>query len=169
MVSTHDNDCHRAGGFTLLELLVVLVIAGMLVALVPPVVSAVVPGAKFKVAARELAVSLRDARNQAIVQSSIVNVDFEFEPPQYKVANGVAHALPRSVQIEFLDIYATTRAQSFASLSIGPGEKYRLRFYPDGSSSGATVRLSRLDSHYLIDVGWLMGRVTVSEARADAQ
>lgn len=153
----------------MLELLVVLAIAGLLVGLVPPVVSAVVPGAKLKVAARELAVTLRDARNQAITRSATIDVEFELEPAQYNVANSAAHALPDGIQMAIHDINATRSAQSFVSLDVSPGEKYRLRFYPDGSSSGATVRVGRSDTHYLVEVGWLMGRVKVSKARADAQ
>jgi len=164
------NKCHRTvAGFTLLELLVVLAIAGLLVSLVPPVVSAVVPGVKLKVAARELAVTLRDARNRAITRNAAVDVTFEFEPPRYVVANGDPSLLPSGVQMAILDSDAGSPAQSIASLDIGPDEKYRLRFYPDGSSSGVTVRIGSRDTHYLVGVGWLMGRVSVSEARAGAQ
>ena len=164
-----DICCRPDSGFTLLELLVVLAIAGLLMALVPPVVSAVVPGAKFRVAAHELAVTLRDARNQAISRSSTIDVTFEFEPSQYSIANDKAHVLPDDVEIVFLDSYAATSAKTSEVLNFGSGEKYTLRFYPDGSSNGATVRLGRQDSHYLIDVGWLMGRVTVSQVQAGAQ
>lgn len=155
-------------GFTLLELLVVLAIAGLLVALVPPVVSAVVPGVQLKVAARDLAVTLRDARNLAISRSTTIDVDFEFELPQYRVANGRPQELPGGAHMTIDDNSATTTPQSFASLHARPGEKYRLRFYPDGSSSGATIRLGRRNSFYLVEVGWLMGRVKVSEAQTGA-
>ena len=53
----------RRRGFTLLELLVVLLIVSLLVALVPPLFSGAVPGAKLKAAVRDLAVTLRLARN----------------------------------------------------------------------------------------------------------
>lgn len=169
MVIERDKYRRTVAGFTLLELLVVLAIAGLLVSIVPPVVSAVVPGVKLKVAARELAVTLRDTRNRAITRNAALDVTFEFEPPRYIAASGDPHLLPSGVQMTILDGDARSSEQPIASLDIGPDEKYSLRFYPDGSSSGATVRIGKRDTHYLVDVGWLMGRVSVSEARADAQ
>ena len=46
-------------GFTLLEILVVMVIAGLMIALVPPLFSGAVSGTKLKASARDLAVVLR--------------------------------------------------------------------------------------------------------------
>jgi general secretion pathway protein H len=168
LVNTSNNRRRSIAGFTLLELLVVLAIAGLLLALVPPAVSAVVPGAKLKVAARELAVTFRDARNQAIHRNTTVDMTFELEPARYEIADGTPHLFSDGIQIAILDNNATMSTQSFPSLDIRPGEKYRLRFYPDGSSSGAAVKVANRDTYYVVGVGWLMGRVTVSEARDSA-
>jgi general secretion pathway protein H len=168
LVNTKNNRRRSIAGFTLLELLVVLAIAGLLLALVPPAVSAVVPGAKLKVAARELAVTLRDARNQAIRRNTTVDITFALEPARYEIANDTSHLFPEGIQIAILDNNATTSTQSSPSLDFRPGEKYRLRLYPDGSSSGAAVRVANRDTYYIVDIGWLMGRVTVSKARNSA-
>ena len=169
MVNASDNLRRSIAGFTLLELLVVLAIAGLLLTLVPPAVSAVVPGVKLKVAARELAVTFRDARSQAIHRNTTVNMTFELEPARYEIANGTPHHFPDGIQIAFLDTNATMSTRSSSSLDIRPAKKYRLRFYPDGSSSGAAIRLANRDTYYIVDVSWLMGRVTVSEARDSAE
>ena len=79
MVTTRNNPIPQTAGFTLLELLVVLAIAGMLVALVPAAVSAVVPGTKARTAAYDMASILRDARNLAISQSTPVDVVFDLD------------------------------------------------------------------------------------------
>ncbi len=53
-------------GFTLVELLVVLAIAGLLLAVTPPLISAAMPGVELKAAARRTAGALRLAREVAI-------------------------------------------------------------------------------------------------------
>lgn len=53
-------------GFTLLELLVVLAIAALLLAIVPPMLGDVVDSIRVKSVARHLAAGLKTARNKAI-------------------------------------------------------------------------------------------------------
>ena len=138
-------------GFTLLELHVVLAIASMLTALVPPVLSAVVPGMKSKAAARELAAVMREARHLAISRSTTVDVVIDLETQTYSVAGNEPEDLP-----------------SGAAIAIPGGTPSMLRFYADGSSNGISARLGR-DGGYTIAVDQLMGRVTVSEAKAIAR
>jgi hypothetical protein len=114
-------------------------------------------------------VTLRDAHNRAISQSAVVDVAFDFEPPQYTVAGGAARKLPDGVEISILDNAAKTWQQSLPATVVPAGEPYRLRFYPDGSSSGATIRLAGPDRHHLLEVGWLMSRVSIRDGRSGAQ
>jgi len=159
----------RHAGFTLLELLVVLAIAGLLVALVPPLVSAAVPGTKVKVAARELAVTFREARNQAISSSTAVEMQFEFDPPQYRIQGGPDHRLPAGVQMMLLEDGTGAAATTVADLARADGGTYSLIFYADGSSTGTAIRLGRDDLHYRISVDWLMGRVALSGPQTSAR
>ena len=66
-------------GFTLLELIVVLAIAAIMMAVVPPVISSALPGAEIKSAARQLAAGLRFARNHALTsdEEAVLLVDLE--------------------------------------------------------------------------------------------
>jgi general secretion pathway protein H len=159
----------RAAGFTLLELLVVLVIAGALMALVPPVVSAVVPGTKARVAALDLASTLRDARNMAITRSKNVDVTFDTESASYAIADSRETELPRGVALVILDrsgyVSETRRA---AGLLLHPDPTYTLRFYPDGSSNGLRSRLGAASGGYVVAVDWLLGRVSITEAEENA-
>ena len=163
MVTSPGISHRKCCGFTLLELLVVLTIAGMLVALVPPVISAVIPGTKAKVAARDLAATLRDARNLAISQSTTIDLRFDTDARTYAIAGGKLEKLPRGTAVTILGEDGRTRPKAF------DGEPYTLRFYADGSSNGIRTRLGSEDSGYIVTVGWLMGRVVLSEARAGAQ
>ena len=158
---------NRTAGFTLLELLVVLAIAGALMALVPPVISAVVPGTKARVAALDLASTLRDARNSAITRSRSVDVTFDTESASYGVTGSDKTELPRGVALVILDRsgYVSETRHAVGHLH---DPTYTLRFYPDGSSSGLTTRLGAADGGYVVAVDWLLGRVSITEAEDDA-
>ena len=142
----------RRRGFTLLELLVVLLIVSLLVALVPPLFSGAVPGAKLKAAVRDLAVTLRLARNQSITGDVEMQVHLNLESPAYAIGTQAARALPASVELKVASASGQSAAQP---------KRHVVRFFPDGSSSGTLITLSRGKRSYDVHVGWLTGRVTI--------
>ena len=168
MVTTRDNVLGRASGFTLLELLVVLAIAGALAALVPPVVSAVVPGTKARVAALDLASTLRDARNAAITSSQTIDVEFDFEKSTYTVAGEAVNELPRGMAVAMLDFSGYGIEDRRTARVFDDKERYTLRFFSDGSSNGLRARLGNESGGYVVAVDWLLGRVTIEEAKRHA-
>jgi general secretion pathway protein H len=139
-------------GFTLLELLVVLLIVSLLVALVPPLFSGAVPGAKLKAAVRDLAVTLRLARNQSITRDAETRVHLNLDPPAYAVGTQAPHTLPAGVELKVASASGQRTAQP---------KRHVVRFFPDGSSSGTLITLSRGKLSYDLHVGWLTGRVTI--------
>lgn len=166
MVARRDIPRQHVFGFTLLELLVVLAIAGALMALVPPMVSAVVPGTRAKAAALELASTLRDARNLAIARSQRVEVEFDSDNARYAIVGGEASELPRGLALVLIDAGGK---ESPGRTRLRPSEEptYTLRFYPDGSSNGVRAQLGEDDSGYVVSVDWLLGRVSVGKAGDD--
>ena len=171
MVTTRNNPIFRTAGFTLLELLVVLAIAGMLVALVPAAVSAVVPGTKARTAAYDMASTLRDARNLAISQSTPVDVVFDLESASYAIAGSPPTVLPRGMALVIQErsgyVSETRRVARHSSFDFE--EPVSLRFYPDGSSSGLDVRVGPEDGGgYVVAVDWLFGGASVTQATDDA-
>ena len=155
-------------GFTLLELLVVLAIASLLVAVVPPVISAVVPGVRLEGAARDLAVDLREARNRAVTFNSEIAVTFSFDPAMYRIEGEKERHTPEGTRLTVLGPDAGGTHANPKPGSSGDKDSFTLRFFPDGSSTGARIRISGSKAMYSIDVGWLMGRVVLTEAHADA-
>lgn len=153
---------HGTGGFTLLELLVVLAIMALLMTLVPPVLSKAAPGLRARAAAHELADTLRDARAVAVSHGRPVDVRFDAGEGRYAVAGSTAQALPRGLTLA-LPVAGDTPLRGTATPS------YILRFYPDGSSSGLQAVLGAPGRYYRVDVGWLTGRVSLAEHTDDGR
>lgn len=169
MVTASQKLFRYSGGFTLLELLVVLVIAGALMALVPPVISAVVPGAKARVAALDIASTLREARSLAITRNKTVDVKFDAESVSYAIDGTPEHELPRGMALVIYERRGyVSETRHAARLPYERNPTYTLRFYPDGSSNGLKTRLGTGKTGYVVAVDWLMGRVSVTEAMAEA-
>ena len=147
-------------GFTLLELLVVLAIGAMLVSLSEPLYSRVVPGARVRTQAHDLIVALRDSANKAASSGRQTQMKFDVKARTYAVGSQVVHlsddaelsVRPSLVSpAEPLDRYAEE-------------EFVTIRFFPDGSSTGATISLAYANRDYFIGVDWLTGRVELLES-----
>ena len=144
----------NARGFTLIELLVVMVIGLMLVALVPPLFSSGVSSAEFKGAARRLAAGLRYARGYAISHNEQAVLTLDLEQRVFTVTGRKRpQQLPEQLEIE---LYT-------AKSELIDAKQGRIRFFPDGSSTGGRVTLIREEDKYEVDVSWLTGRVAILE------
>jgi len=141
-------------GFTLLELLVVLIIVSLLVTLVPPLFSGAVPGAKLKAAARDLAVTLRLARNQSITRDVETQVHLNLESPGFAIGQQAQQPLPSGVELKVEPVSGQNEAET---------TRHVVRFYSDGSSSGTLITMSRGKRRYDLHVSWLTGKVTILE------
>lgn len=144
-----------ARGFTLLELLVVLVILGAMAALVPPMLSRSADQAALKRAVATLASELRIARSEAILRAEPRGVVIDpaarsFGPVEAPSRNQIAAGI--AIQV--------TAAAIAADRDGRPG----IRFLPDGRSTGGTIRLGDQRRSYEVEVNWLTGRVRVDEA-----
>lgn len=142
------------GGFTLIELLVVLLIMGALITLAPAAFHRIAPGLEMKAAAREVAGLLREARGQAIRDNRETAVLIDTEQKLYRLGQGSrGHELGAALQVSLV-----TAASEQLDETRG-----RIRFFPDGTSTGGRVTLSRDDRKFDITVDWLTGLVAISE------
>lgn len=76
--SVYNRGASECKGFTLLELILVLVIIGLLTSLVTPAITSL-SGLKLKAATRRIAAGLRYARSQAVTTGSDYQVVFNLE------------------------------------------------------------------------------------------
>jgi general secretion pathway protein H len=144
----------RQRGFTLLEIIVVLVLAGIIYAILLAVPMRGASTADLKASARVLASGLRQAQSMAMVtrQDAVLTMDLdsrEFVLPGEKEPR----KLPDNIDLK---LYT---AQS----EVSNERKGGIRFYPDGSSTGGRITVSSGERKYLVDVDWLTGRVSIGD------
>lgn len=144
----------RQRGFSLIELIVVVVLIAATTALAASVMSSGLPGQQLRGAARELAAQLRFTRAQAIVtgQPQVFSVDVrtrEWQGPGRREGQ-----VPREI-----DIVATGARVEQDSPDVAA-----IRFFPEGAATGGRIVLSRDQAAWQIDVEWLTGEVTVKPA-----
>jgi general secretion pathway protein H len=140
-------------GFTLLELLVVLALATLLIAIVPPLVGSAIPGVELKASARRVAAGLRLAREAAIRSGSDAAFTLDLEKRRFEVDGGY-----RPVTLpDDLDLKLEAAESQMQSPQVGA-----VRFYPDGSSTGGRIVVARGDHGYQVGVQWLTGRIRLA-------
>lgn len=150
-VTAHPRLARGRHGFTLVELLVVLVIATLVLALVGTSISRSISGAEMRTAASKMAASMRYTRTRSILdkQEHVFLVDTENRA--YTAPRRAAVVLPEGMNVELM----TARSELTAETVGG------IRFYPDGGSTGGYVKLEANGRVYRINVAWLTGEASL--------
>ena len=144
----------RGAGFTLLEVLVVLVIGAAMYALILGVPFRGASSADLKAAARNLASSLRQAQTLAMVtrRDAVLTVDMQ-ERKYIVTGEDKPRDLSKDIDLKLFTAQSEVESDSRGSI----------RFYPDGSSTGGRITVMSGERKYLVDVDWLTGRVSIGE------
>jgi len=142
----------RGGGFTLVELLVVLVIMGLVVGLVGTSLSRSISGAEIRVAARNMVAALRYTRTQAILNKSEEIFLVDTDQHRYTAPGRDPVVLP-----EGMDVLLTTARTEMTSEKVGG-----IRFFPDGGSTGGRIDLIANGREFNVNVAWLTGEASLA-------
>jgi general secretion pathway protein H len=144
----------RSDGFTILEVLVVLVIGAIAYSLVLGVPFRGPSVADLKAASRTLAAGLRQAQSVALASRSDAVLTLDVEEREFQVTGTEgSRALPKDLELR---LYT---AQS----EVATERKGSIRFYPDGSSTGGRITVASGERKYLVDVDWITGRVSIGD------
>lgn len=144
----------RQSGFSLLEVMMVLVIIAMSYMLLPKLVFSGVSGAELRSNARAVATGLRLARDAAINTKRESVLSINLESREFTLPNDTRlHKLN-----DKLDVKLYTAQADLISDKVGT-----IRFYPDGSSNGGRVTVAAGERGFEIDVDWLTGHVTIKD------
>lgn len=141
-------------GFTLIEMIVVLVILGLALGLIVARGPMRSERLDIDAAAREMAGALRLARGEAIARNAPVAVVIDPLAHVYHVGDSPVRRLPAGFALSVLSPVTPAGAAAGAIVFAG-----------DGSSSGGRIELVGRTHRVSIVANWLTGRVSVAEAR----
>lgn len=144
-------------GFTLVELLVVLAIAALAMATVPPMFSAALPGLEMKSAARRTLTSLRLARELAIRQGADRVLIVDVEERRLELPDHRSLSIPSRLTLKL----------EAAEREMIDDQRGGIRFFPDGSSTGGRIMIGYGDNGYQVGVNWLTGRIRMAPWEPD--
>ena len=151
---SHPRSRVPSPGFTILELLVVLVIGALAYAVILGVPFRGPSIADLKAASRTLASGLRQAQSTAMATRRDATLTLDLEAREFEVSGTQgARSLPKDIELKLFT----------AQNEVASENKGAIRFYPDGSSTGGRITVASGERKFLVDVDWHTGRVSIGD------
>ena len=144
----------RSAGFSLIELMLVVVLIVATAAMAAMVIGDRMPGQQLRGAARELAAQLRYTRAQAIASGRPQVFTLDARTRQWVGPQQRHGELPQEIEVKATTARIEQREPDSASV----------RFFPQGSSTGGRFVLFRERAAWQVDIDWLTGQVSLSRS-----
>ena len=132
------------GGFTLLEIILVLVFIALIAALTTPFVMSTLDRIKHQTKAREINSALRFARSEAISKKVITTFNANTRNKKYWIASGDdknssnSRTLDPGFTMSYVNDNQMTRDKDT------DGETFTIKFYPRGNSTGGAILVEKV-------------------------
>lgn len=142
-----------AQGFTLLELIIVLLISVLGFAVLGSNINSGNTSTRLQAVARDIASALRYAHGQALLTRLPVSVAVNLGENNYAISNrNKIYHFDEQIKVSL-----TVAEEEFTD-----GEEGSIRFFADGSSTGGRITLEWGKQTRRVDVNWITGQVTIS-------
>jgi len=144
-----------AAGFTLLEMMIVLVIIGLATLLIGLGRTPLSPTTEGRAAAQTISGALRAARSEAVMTDRPVYFVLDTAQRSYRWGQRAPQPLSPNLAVAML----TSTDQQIA-VQVG-----RIRFDPDGGSTGGRIAIAGGGRVWQVGIDWISGRVSVVEKK----
>jgi general secretion pathway protein H len=158
----------KSRGFSLLEVIVVLILISLSIALVTPSLSRFSKTAELKGAAKKISAILRYCRSEAINRGKVYQVFFDSEMREVRVESIEEKGDEETKDRATPQIYSLPEGIRIKGVEGGspqnPSEIPTIEFYPNGGSNGGTILLDSQDRQgYRIKIDFLTGAVSIGK------
>lgn len=143
----------RSRGFTLIELIAVIVLLAIVLAVSTLSLSRSLSSAKVRAASKDLVAALRYTRGQAIVKGKPQALVLNLENNSYLAPGKKSVSLPKDMVMRL----TTADTEQTGANSGG------IRFFADGSSTGGHISVLMGNREWRINVAWLTGEIELDE------
>ena len=144
-----------AGGFTLIELITVLLVAVLATTAVGSRFFSGNPSQILRSTAQNMVSALRSAQTEAIARQQPVSVIFDTDSKVYAVSDSnQVYSLNEAIAISLV-----VAEDEFTS-----GKQGKIVFFADGSSTGGRIKLELNRLIQQIDINWITGHIKMRNA-----
>jgi general secretion pathway protein H len=151
MIRYSNFRLRNQAGFTLLELIIVMILSLMILGLVTVYFSNFLSSARLQATIREFSATLRQAKNLSKINGKQEVVTIDLDTKGYGIEGRRTRKIPSNLGFKIIDPTA-------GEITSG---QYRLVFEPNWGGEGADFQLSTKKKTVLIRLDPLMGAVVV--------